>query len=334
MVSVGNFYWDTPLFGNGTTSNPSIRFVNDSNTGLFLVEDDSIGVSANGETRMIVSAENGITVEGNLVVEGNLQTLGNTIRFDSNIYTSEEVNIHNLGLGPALTVRQDGDENMIQVYDDANIVMSVYDGGRSVFGPGDSSQINAFSVSPFDATVGVFGNVQSTTWFVGNVDAPRVVADTLEATTFDITGDITANSISASTLTLTGNMSATNGSFSGDVLIAASDQRLKTDIQVIDNALDTIANVHGYTFSWRTDVQGLPLHGEDIGLLAQEVESTHVGSRLVGKAPFDHDIYGNSTSGNGYLTVRYDKLHALQIQCIHELRARIDALEAALEAKK
>lgn len=334
MVSVGNFYWDTPLFGNGTTQSPSIRFVNDSNTGFFLAEDDSIGVSANGTTQMVVSAGNGITVEGDLRVDGNIQTLGNTIQIDSNIYTSEEVSIHNLGLGPALSVRQDGDEDMIRVYDDANVVMTVYDGGKTVFGPGSSSQINAFSGSPFDATLGVFGNVQSTTWLVGNVDASRVVVDNLEATTFDISGDISANTITASTLDLSGNMTATNGEFSGDVLIAASDRRLKQNIQVIDNALDTIANVYGYTFSWRSDVPGLPLRGEDIGVLAQEVDATPLGSRLVAKAPFDHDWYGNSTSGNGYLTVRYDKLHALQIQCIHELKQRIETLEAALDAEK
>lgn len=263
-------------------------------------------------------------------MSGNVRTRvnGNGITLDSNTVITD-----NSGTA-SLNVVQEGGGPVLQLSDGDNTVLSVYDGGATVLAPGSSSVLNGQTSSPFPATLGVYGNTSTTGWFLGNLEASNIVTTLLHGSDIDLTGNMDASGVNASAVTLTGNLYAVNGNFSGDVFIAASDQRLKTDIHVIDNALDTIANVHGYTFTWRDDIPGLPLHGSDIGLLAQEVEATRVGSRIVAKAPFDHDIYGNSTSGNGYLTVRYDKLHALEIQCIHELRARVEALEAMLEAKK
>jgi hypothetical protein len=333
MVSVGNFYWDTPLFGDGTSSNPSIRFVNDSNTGLFLSDEDAVGVATSGNTQMTIS-NTGLDLEGNLTVRGTLQTLGNIIYIDSNVVTSEEVVIRNAGLGPALSVRQDGLENIMTVYDDANIVMHVYDGGETVFGPGTSDQLNGFTSSPFNSTVGVFGNVVASEWFVGNVDSTSLVSDNVDTQYCTVAYDTTANTINANTITLTGNIDAANGNFTGDVLIAASDSRLKDDICIIPDALDQIRQIHGYTFRWRGDIPGLPLSGDDMGVLAQEVQGTSVGQRMIAPAPFDHDTTGQSRSGENYLTVKYQRLHALQIQCIHELLERLENAEATIQQLK
>jgi hypothetical protein len=318
MVSVGNFYWDTPLFGDGTSSNPSIRFVNDSNTGLFLSDEDAVGVATSGNTQMTIS-NTGLDLAGNLTVRGTLQTLGNVIYIDSNVVTSEEISIRNAGIGPALSVRQDGAENIVSVYDDANIVMQVYDGGETVFGPGSSDQLNGFTSSPFNSTVGVFGNVVASEWFVGNVDSTFLMSD-----------NVTSDTVTANSITLTGNIDAANGNFTGDVLIAASDSRLKDNINIIPDALDQIRQIHGYTFRWK-DVPGLPLSGTDMGVLAQEVQGTAVGQHMIAPAPFDHDNQGKSISGEDYLTVKYQRLHALQIQCIHELLERLESAEATIQ---
>lgn len=227
--------------------------------------------------------------------------------------------IHNTGSGPALSIRQDGEnETTFLAQSDGNTVMGIYRGGRTVFAPGESTQMNGVDSSPFPGTtVGIIGNIQSTGYFLGNA-----IASILETT--DI---VVSNSITTGTLSASGNMTALNGFFSGDLFIAASDARLKHDVREIHDALDIVKDIKGYTFHWNEGIDGLSLSGPDIGLIAQEVKATPVGDLLVAPAPFDYKSGGGSRSGEHYMTVRYDKLHALEIQSINELRRRVEALE-------
>jgi len=50
----------------------------------------------------------------------------------------------------------------------------------------------------------------------------------------------------------------------------------------------------------------------------------------VAPAPFDTQGNGDSVSGERYLTVMYNKLHALQIEAIKALHAKIKILEERL----
>jgi len=253
-------------------------------------------------------------------LEADASDLGNSI---------EQLNvqhiIHNTSNGPALSVQQDGDETILVIKDDANTVMSIYDGGHTVMAPGSSTTLNGLTTVPAvftGATLGVIGNVLSTGYVLGNV------IGNVQSTTITSTDISVSNTVTTGSLAVSANMTALNGFFQGDLFIAASDSRLKDDIREISGALDIIKSIKGYTFIWREGVDGLRLSGRDIGLLAQEIQATPMGNLLVAPAPFDYNPGGGSRSGENYLTVRYDKLHALEIQSINDLLQRVEALES------
>jgi hypothetical protein len=92
----------------------------------------------------------------------------------------------------------------------------------------------------------------------------------------------------------------------------SSDARLKTNRQVIANALDMINEVNGYYFDWN-DI-GRQLYPDrtarDVGVMAQEFNK--VLPEVV------------TLRNNGYYGVNYDKIIALLIQAIKELKSKLD----------
>lgn len=88
----------------------------------------------------------------------------------------------------------------------------------------------------------------------------------------------------------------------------SSDERLKDNIVNIPNALDKLDKLNGYMFDWN-DKQDV-YEGRDVGVLAQEVEK--VLPELV------------TTRDNGYKAVKYEKLVALLIEAVNELKYQIN----------
>ncbi len=117
----------------------------------------------------------------------------------------------------------------------------------------------------------------------------------------------------------------------GNVTAYSSDSRLKLNQQPIKNAMDKVMSVSGYTFDWDMDkcdsLDFKPANVHEHGVIAQEIET--VVPDAVCDAPFDRDIDGNSISGDGYKTVRYERLVPLLIEAIKELKEEIDDLKAA-----
>ena len=100
---------------------------------------------------------------------------------------------------------------------------------------------------------------------------------------------------------------------SGDIVaFNTSDERLKNNIQPIQNALDKVNTLGGYTFDWNEELQKAR-KGHDIGVIAQEVQS--VLPEIVVQRE------------NGYLAVDYEKLVPVLIEAIKELSAKIKELE-------
>ena len=95
----------------------------------------------------------------------------------------------------------------------------------------------------------------------------------------------------------------------------SSDERLKTNITPIDNALNKLEQIKGYTFDW-VPKEGVHSHeGNDIGVIAQEVEK--IIPNVV------------TTRDTGYKAVQYEKLVPLLIQAINELQLKVKQLENA-----
>jgi hypothetical protein len=101
----------------------------------------------------------------------------------------------------------------------------------------------------------------------------------------------------------------------GDVIAfstTVSDVALKTDIQMIPNALDKIDEVRGVTFT-RHNGQ------KSAGIIAQELEKV-LPEAVRQKKLALHD-------GKEYKTVEYDAIHGLLINCIKELKEQIKDLK-------
>ena len=126
------------------------------------------------------------------------------------------------------------------------------------------------------------------------------------------TGSITTNGIGVGTAPsgVVGAILATNDV----VAFASSDERLKENVASIENAVEKVEAIGGYTYNW-IPMEGVHVYGDmkDIGVIAQEVEK--VLPELV------------SDRENGYKAVKYDKLTAVLIEAVKELSERVKALE-------
>jgi hypothetical protein len=102
---------------------------------------------------------------------------------------------------------------------------------------------------------------------------------------------------------------------SGDI-IASSDIRKKTEIQVIENAIEKIKEIRGVTFL-KTDTDQTK---RKMGVIAQEIKK--VAPEAV------------STDSEGYLSVAYGNLVGLLIEGIKEQQDQIDNLKQEIEKLK
>ena len=143
----------------------------------------------------------------------------------------------------------------------------------------------------------------------------------LFSVTDDLTGDIFEVSdisgipilkVNASgTVTIDGTLQVTEDVFA----YYASDKNLKKNIKPIENAIDKLKLIGGYSFDW---IEGKTKNtGHDVGVIAQEIEE--VLPELVG------------LRGDGYKGVKYEKLTALLIETNKELVKRVEELEKKLK---
>ena len=102
-----------------------------------------------------------------------------------------------------------------------------------------------------------------------------------------------------------------------DIIAFASDERLKENIQPLENALDKVLALNGFTYNFNEIGQSLGFDGlvRYVGVSAQQVQA--VLPEAVKPAPVD----------SNYITVQYEKLVPLLIEAIKELKAEINELK-------
>jgi hypothetical protein len=165
---------------------------------------------------------------------------------------------------------------------------------------------------------------QSTT---GNAATATILqtARTINGTSFNGSADITitaaATNVATQLLSLgvgtaasatTGEIRATN-----NITAYYSDDRLKTKLGNIENALDKVRSLSGFYYEANETAQALGYEPvREVGVSAQQVQA--VQPEVVAPAPID----------DRYLTVRYERLVPLLIEAIKELDAKVKALEA------
>lgn len=96
-----------------------------------------------------------------------------------------------------------------------------------------------------------------------------------------------------------------------------SDQRLKGNINKIDNALDKVMQINGYTFTYNHDGK------QSAGVIAQEVEN------IMPSAVQNTNLVFNDDNDVEFKTVQYDQLTGLLIEAIKDLKAEIEELKNA-----
>ena len=108
------------------------------------------------------------------------------------------------------------------------------------------------------------------------------------------------------------NISGSQIEASGDVIaFSSSDKRLKDNIVRIENPLEKVGKIGGYTFDWNDNQETYT--GKDVGVIAQEIQE--VLPEVV------------TERGTGYLAVKYEKIVPLLIESVKELKQEIDDIK-------
>ena len=144
-----------------------------------------------------------------------------------------------------------------------------------------------------------FTNVDINSGAIDNTAIGATTRSTIQCTTLN------ANS----TITATGNISS-----AADVIAySSSDERLKDNIKIIDNALSKVNLLRGVEFDWNSNQSTYT--GHDVGVVAQDVE--RVVPEIV------------NTRENGYKAVKYEKIVPVLIEAIKELSEKVTLLEGS-----
>ena len=306
------------IFGNNyadTTQRGSAEFVFDTRnaggSGFNIA-------SFNGSTwtRRFRVDDNGAQVTGSLIATGDIITQGNIVAQQYIISSSVAYFTESFSSGSTRFGNSQDDTH--QFTGSVNITgsLNVYNG--EIFAGRIDNTNEGGQVSFARALDGVNG------WYIdvyGNTSTPSLrfidVSTAAVRMTISGSGGITmGQSLAVGSI----NPSATVGRIdaSNDVVaFSTSDIGFKENIQPIDNALNKIDLIGGYTFDWKSDPELKELHGfegHDVGVIAQEIES--ILPEIV------------TTRDNGYKAVKYEKIVPLLIQAIKELKAEVDSLKA------
>jgi hypothetical protein len=116
----------------------------------------------------------------------------------------------------------------------------------------------------------------------------------------------------------------------GTITSNYSDERLKTNIQVIPNALEKVCSLRGVTYTANTLAESFGYTNKEIqvGVLSQDLEK--VLPEVVKPAPFDRIFIEGieiSKSGQEYKTVHYERIVPLLIEAIKELNSQVKELK-------
>ena len=205
----------------------------------------------------------------------------------------------------------------VQIYKDATIIPA----DLSTGGPSWDASGNTTVNGNLTATGFKVGSQSGFLKADGSVDANTYITSappTLPGGTDD--GQIQyrsgGTSFGAST-GLTFNSTTNVLSCDGDIIAFVSDERLKTNFELIENAVDKVSKLNGFTYNFNEigEELGFDTSLRHAGVSAQEVQA--VLPEAVCPAP----------ASDEYLTVKYDKLVPLLIEAIKELKAEIEELK-------
>ena len=112
-----------------------------------------------------------------------------------------------------------------------------------------------------------------------------------------------------------------NAGLQGTLTQNTSDIRLKENITPIENALEKVSSLSGFTYTWNQEAKDAGLRGDEheclqVGVSAQDVQK--VQPEAVKPSPVNREKY---------ITVQYERLVPLLIEAIKELKEEVEELK-------
>jgi len=300
-----------------TTTTDENYLVGTANGDVILFYDNSqkLAIKSDG---VLISGELEATtldINGAADISGTL-TMGGNIDLQDN----DDILI---GSGDDLQLRHDGSNSYIEDIGTGSLVIrgtDVYvqdrEGNNFIYceDTGTGGTVNLYqngSVKLNTATDGIYvtGNVQSSSGaFEGASNADKIVVGASQI-------DFYIDNSNEFRMESDGDFHA-----DGDVIAystTVSDERLKTDIEKIENATDKVSQLNGYTFTYKSDGK------KSAGVIAQEVE------KVLPSAVSEKELPLKTDDGVAYKTVQYDQIIGLLIESIKELKQEINELKGA-----
>ena len=245
---------------------------------------------------------NDISISSNVTITGDLTVSGTTATLNTDVYATEQVDILYTGADSiAFKVKQTTSADKILVAENnKGEVFSITQSGDLNFKGGLYQDGKAFQTSYWDKAE------NNDLYYSSNVGI--------------------GTNIPAEKLHVDGQILATN-----KITSFYSDERLKTNIELIPEPLNIIEQLNGFYYKPNELAKsfGIETKKRELGLSAQEVNK--VLPELVDLAPLDiaRDENNNivSKSGENYLTVSYDKMIPVIIESIKILNSEIKILK-------
>ena len=96
------------------------------------LETDFISEEAHSSNRFIVNHkyDNNLLVNGNLTINSNLIVLGDTTTLNTDVYTTEQLDVENGGTGVALKVKQNSNYDIVNILNDNDEVFTILHNGN------------------------------------------------------------------------------------------------------------------------------------------------------------------------------------------------------------
>ena len=325
--SIGNFQLahDNVIMGSSNSlliglNVPSDRniIIGSSGGAVIANGDDNIYIGSgnelhanSGNTQKVIAIGSGsrATYTGTLT---NAVGIGNGVELTQDntmVFGSTGSLAVNVGIGtnePAAKLHVSGSTML-------NGSVDIYKSGSTVFTT-EGSQGTLFSVT--DELSGSLFSVND----ISGIPILEVFSDdTVKIGTYNSEGiEVQGSDVKITGSLAVGNISpnATDGRIdaSNDIVAySSSDKRWKTNIKPIESPLEKLQKLSGVEFDWIEDFRAHGNSGNDIGVIAQEVEE--VLPQVV------------QTRDSGMKAVRYEKLIPLLIETIKEQQQQIDKLK-------
>ena len=263
-----------------------------------------------GNVKASIIGNTGATITGTIGQFGNVYavTIGNA----GATFSGASLNVSGNVIASAITGSSLNINGLINTT--GNVIASAITASSLTIGGLINTTGNVIAGAIIGASLNVSGNVLGAVHSGSSLNVSgNVLAANIIGSTSTISGNTYVGSLGVGTSTFgnIGEIRATN-----NITAYYSDERLKTRLGAIENALDKVDQLSGFYHEANELAQSLgytPIR--EVGVSAQEVQ--RVLPEIVAPAPIDAQ----------YLTVRYERLTPLLIEAIKELRQEVNAIK-------